>query len=94
MADEEGRIVPDATVRLKMTVEGDGILLASGNAAPDDMRSFRNPAFSTHQGKCLAILQPGTKSGTMLLKVVAEGMPAVETEIRIASVKYEPAFIH
>lgn len=94
VADEEGRIVPDATVRLKMTVEGDGILLASGNAAPDDMRSFRNPACSTHQGKCLAILQPGTKSGTMLLKVVAEGMPAVETEIRIASVKYEPAFIH
>lgn len=94
VTDEEGRIVPDATIRLKMTVEGDGILLASGNAAPDDMRSFRNPACSTYRGQCLAILQPGTKSGAMLLKVMAEGMSAVETEIRIASVKYEPAFAH
>ena len=90
VTDEEGRIVPDAAVRLKMTVEGDGILLASGNAAPDDMHSFRNPACTTWQGQCLAILQPGVKSGVMLLKVVAEGMPPVEMEIRIASVKYEP----
>lgn len=90
VTDEAGRIVPDAAVRLKMTVEGGGVLLASGNAAPNDMESFRNPACTTYQGKCLAILQPGTKSGVMRLKVVAEGMPAVETEIQITSVKYKP----
>lgn len=89
VADDEGRIVPDATVRLKMIVEGDGILLASGNATPDNMRSFRNPVCSIHLGKCLAILQPGTKSGTMRLKVVTKGILTVETEIRIASVECE-----
>lgn len=88
VVDEAGRLVPDVPVRLKMTVDGEGHLLASGNAAPDDMESFRNSACTTYRGSCQAILQPGTESGTMRLKVVAEGLPAVETVINVASVKY------
>ena len=88
IVDEAGRLIPDIPVRLKMIVEGDGILLASGNAAPDDMKSFRNSSCTTYQGKCQVILQPGRKSGIIRLKVLAEGMPSVETMINIASVRH------
>lgn len=93
VVDEEGRVVPDCPARIRFSVEGEGTLLASGNAAPDDMESFRNPACTTYQGKCQVILQPGTKSGTMRLKVSAERMPAVEMEINVASVRYEPMLV-
>lgn len=88
IVDEAGYLVIDSLVRLKLIVEGEGILLASGNAAPNDMKSFRNSACTTYQGKCQAILQPGRKSGMMRLKVLAEGLPSVETMINIASVKH------
>lgn len=88
IVDEAGHLVTDGPVRLKLSVEEEGVLLASGNAAPNDMKSFRNSACTTYQGKCQAILQPGRKSGTMRLKVLGEGLPTVETTINIASVKY------
>ena len=84
IVDEKGDLVPDATVKLRLSVEGNGQLLASGNAAPDDMESFRNPVCTTWQGRCLAILQPDTATGgSMRLVVSAENLPAAITEIRI-----------
>lgn len=88
ITDENNIIVPDTPVKLSFSVEGEGTLLASGNGAPNDMKSFRNPTCTTYQGRCLAILQPGQKSGTMILKASAENIPAVSIEIHISSIKY------
>lgn len=83
IVDENGNLVPDAAVKLRLSVEGNGVLLASGNAAPDDMESFRNPECKTWQGKCLAILQPGKGNGSMRLFVSAENLPLAETAITV-----------
>ena len=74
VVDAEGNVVPTTAVKLHISVEGDGRLLASGNAAPNDMQSFRNADCSTFLGRCLAILQPSTGSGQMTLKVSGEGL--------------------
>ena len=79
--DKNGILVPDADVRVKFTVSGDGELLASGNAAPDDMKSFRKPECKTFNGKCLAIIRPFTKAGTILVTAESEGLPAAAVEI-------------
>ncbi len=79
--DKDGNLVPDANVLVKFTVSGDGELLASGNAAPNDMQSFRKPECKTFNGKCLAIIRPFTKSGSILVTTESEGLPAATVEI-------------
>ena len=81
ITDEAGRLVPDAEVNIQLSVEGSGKLIACGNAAPDDLKSFNNPNLKTFRGRALAILQPGDKSGAISLKVKANQYPDAEVEI-------------
>ena len=74
VVDAEDNVVPTTVVKLHITVEGDGRLLASGNAAPNDMESFRNADCATFLGHCLAILQPKTSGGQMTLRVSSDGL--------------------
>jgi beta-galactosidase len=83
VVDSIGNIVPTATTKLHLSVEGNGRLLASGNAAPDDMKSFRNPNCLCSQGKCLVILQPRRLSGNIVLKVSSDGMPNAKLVIPV-----------
>ena len=73
--DKDENLVPNTDITVKFTVSGGGELLASGNAAPDDMHSFRKPECKTFNGKCLAIIRPFAKAGS--IKVIAEsaGLP-------------------
>ncbi|HUX55991.1 MAG TPA: DUF4982 domain-containing protein [Bacteroidales bacterium] len=79
--DKDGNLVPDSDIHVKFTVTGDGELLASGNAAPDDMKSFRKPECKTYNGKCLAIIRPFTKAGSIIVTAESEGIPAAVVEI-------------
>ena len=83
ITDEDGRLVPDAEVNIQLSVEGLGTLIACGNAAPDDLKSFNNPNLKTFRGKALAILQPGSQPGLMSLKVKASSLPETEIEIQV-----------
>ncbi|MDD4525965.1 MAG: DUF4982 domain-containing protein, partial [Lachnospiraceae bacterium] len=74
VVDAEDNVVPTTVVKLHITVEGDGRLLASGNAAPNDMESFRSADCATFLGRCLAILQPNTSGGQMTLRVSSDGL--------------------
>jgi beta-galactosidase len=56
-------------------------LLASGNAAPDDMHSFRKPECKTFNGKCLAIIRPYSKAGSIKVNAEAAGLPNAMIEI-------------
>ena len=59
---------------VKASVSGEGELLASGNASPDDMESFRKPEFKLFNGKGLVIVRPSTKAGSIEVKAEAENM--------------------
>lgn len=79
--DKDGNLVPNADVKVKLSVSGDGELLASGNAAPNDMESFRNPLVKVYNGRCLAILRPFAAAGKIRLNAEADGLPGAMVEI-------------
>jgi beta-galactosidase len=72
--DGKGNLVPNANLMVKTSVSGAGELLASGNASPDDMESFRKPEFKLFNGKGLVIVRPSTKAGSIEVKAEAENM--------------------
>ena len=79
--DKDENLVPNADITVKFTVSGGGELLASGNAAPDDMHSFRKPECKTFNGKCLAIIRPYAKAGSIKVNAEAAGLPDAMIEI-------------
>ena len=81
VTDTSGNVVTWASNRIKLTVTGAGELIASGNASPDDMVSFRNPDCKPYNGICMAIIRPFNKPGTITLKAESEGMPATSVMI-------------
>ena len=82
ITDEAGNLVPNAEIPVQLSVTGDGELQASGNAAPNDMKSFRKAKCTTFQGRCLAIVRPFSREGSINVSVTAEGLPAQSIEIK------------
>lgn len=86
ITDAEGNIVPDATIPVKIEFSGVGSVIASGNAAPDDMKSFCSLTPRTFRGKAMAIVQPhgdGEKSKievTVSAKGLKEASIIIETK--------------
>jgi len=79
--DKDENLIPNTDITVKFIVSGGGELLASGNAAPDDMRSFRKPECKTFNGKCLAIIRPYSKAGSIKVNAEAAGLPNAMIEI-------------
>lgn len=80
--DEQGRLVINNDLKIKLSVTGEGVLIASGNGAPDDMESFRNPEPKTFQGRCLAIVRPSRKSGIIKLTAETSSLPPVTLTLK------------
>ena len=80
--DEKGNLVPNANVRVTASVSGEGELLASGNASPNDMENFHKPAFKLFNGKGLIIVRPLTKAGSIEVKVEAGKLKTALVKIR------------
>jgi beta-galactosidase len=74
VVDAKGELVPDANVPIRFAVSGAGELAATGSAAPNVPESFRAPARTTFQGRCLVILRPKGGAGQILLKAEANGL--------------------
>lgn len=83
VVDEEGNIVPDADLPVSIEYSGEGAVIASGNAAPDDMKSFRSLTPKTFRGKAIAIVQPTGERGTIELSVSSEGLPRASLSIEV-----------
>ena len=79
--DKDENLIPNTDITVKFTVSGGGELLASGNAAPDDMPSFRKPECKTFNGRCLAIIRPYAKAGSIKVNAEAAGLPNTMIEI-------------
>jgi beta-galactosidase len=85
ITDNQGNVIPDATIPVTFTVSGVGEIAGSGNANPTDMESFNNTVCKTYRGKALAILRPleDKKSGTITLKGEADGLETGEVVIKV-----------
>lgn len=83
IVDKDGNVVPDATIPVNLECTGTGNIIASGNAAPDDMKSFRSLTPSTFRGKAIAIIQPNEQKGEVKLTVSAEELPQATISIQV-----------
>lgn len=85
ITDDQGNVIPEATIPVTFSVSGIGEIAGSGNANPTDMESFNNPVCKTFRGKALAILRPieDNKSGTMSLQAKAEGLETGEVIVKV-----------
>ena len=86
LVDDEGRVVTsDNSTVVNISVAGSGTLLASGNAAPADMESFRSSSPRLHNGRALAILKAGDTEGNIVLTVQSEGLPSSSVSVHAAA---------
>ena len=75
LIDEKGRVITSNSERkINITVEGEGSLLAAGNASPTDMESFRSENPKLYNGRALAIVKSSETEGEITLKVSSEGL--------------------
>lgn len=75
LIDEKGRVITSNSERkINITVEGEGSLLAAGNASPTDMESFRSETPKLYNGRALAIIKSSNTEGEIKLKVTSEGL--------------------
>jgi beta-galactosidase len=85
ITDEQGNVIPDASIPVTFTVSGIGTIAGSGNANPTDMESFNNKVCKTFRGQALAILRPlkNKEKGTITLKAEANGLETGEIKIKV-----------
>lgn len=74
VVDENNQLVPTAHIPVQFSITGEGELAGVGNASPTEMASYQRPERKTINGKCLAIVRPSGKSGTVALKATANGL--------------------
>jgi hypothetical protein len=82
LTDAEDRVITsDSERKIHISVEGAGILLASGNAAPNDMESFRSTTPRLYNGRALAIIKSTKQRGNITVKVESDGLPTTVKQI-------------
>ena len=88
LVDAEGQVVQTDDRKVSFSCTGEGILLASGNAAPDDMESFRSASPMLFGGKALAILKSTGKPGEITLTVSCDGFN--DATLNVKTTETEP----
>ncbi len=86
LVDADGRVITsDSSTKVDIAFEGEGTLLASGNASPTDMESFRSTSPKVFRGRALAILKSSDNAGEIKLTVRSEGLP--EASVTVTTTK-------
>lgn len=57
LVDAEGNIVRDAKEQITFELTGDASIIATGNASPNDMESFRASTVSLYEGRAMAVIR-------------------------------------
>ena len=75
LIDAEGRVVPDAEIRLNAEASGAGGLAGFGTANPMTAEDYTDGETVSWRGRALAIIRSGYESGEISLAVSADGLP-------------------
>jgi len=79
LTDCLGQVIYDNQRHVSISFEGDGQLIATGNASPTDMESFRSPNPRLHNGRAMAIVRSPRQAGKATLTVTSDGLESKTT---------------
>ena len=79
--DKDGRVCPNAELKLQLDVTGTGVLAAAGNADIKDLDPYTDNKMTTWKGRGLIIVRSTNKLGNARLTIKAEGMKPVVVTI-------------
>lgn len=82
VVDSDGRVVPDATLKLTAQITGPTLLAGFGSGNPVTDEDYTDDKAVTYRGRAMAILRAGYEAGETVLKIEAGGMCA-ETKVEI-----------
>lgn len=85
LVDQDGQVVDDSERKVCLQVEGNGELLAGGNASPTDQESFRSPTPRLFRGRALAIVKGGTSDGKVTITATTNGLKAASMDLVVTS---------
>ncbi|WP_207531855.1 glycoside hydrolase family 2 protein [Desertivirga arenae] len=84
LVDENGNVVMDSDRKVNISLSGkSGKIIASGNAAPNDMESFNSLQPKLFNGRAIVVLKSGYKKGSISLKVESKGINASSLRISV-----------
>jgi beta-galactosidase len=83
VVDAQGRVVPDATNNIQLSVTGAAELIAYGSANPLAVGSFQATAAQTWHGRALAIVRGRGRAGRVMIEAHAEGLRSGNAELRL-----------
>ncbi len=81
--DENGLLIPDASVELYASVSGCAVLAGFGSGNPITDENYTDRTAATYNGRATAIIRSGYEAGKVTLSVSAKGLDTQEIELII-----------
>ena len=76
-------VTPDASVPLRIEVEGCGVLAGFGSANPVTDEDYTDAFTASYRGRAMAIIRSGYESGEVRVEVSVAGMKTVKAELLV-----------
>ena len=83
ITDKDGRVVPDAEIKLHAELTGAGKLAGFGSANPITEDNYTDGDTTSFRGRAMAIIRAGYEAGDTTLTVFAEGFESMMINLRI-----------
>ncbi|WP_207425710.1 sugar-binding domain-containing protein [Pedobacter sp. SYSU D00535] len=84
LVDQNGNVVMDSGRKVNISLTGKaGQIVASGNAAPNDMESFNSLQPKLFNGRAMVILKSGYQKGSVSLKVKSKRLNSSSLKISV-----------
>ena len=83
LTDKDGKIVPDAEVKLRADLSGCGKLSGFGSANPVTEENYTDSDTKSFRGRAMAVIRSGYVQGEIALTIRAEGFKEAMTKIMV-----------
>lgn len=82
VVDKDGNVVP-GKFPVKISIDGNGEIAGSGNAATNDMASFNSSEMNTYEGGAIAIIRPYASKGTIRFTASSDELGTESIKIQV-----------
>ena len=83
VVDSQGRLVPDAEIKLTASCEGAAKLAGFGSGNPVTAENYVSGEFTTFKGRACAILRSGYEAGDATLTVHGDGLESWSLDVKV-----------